>query len=125
MRCENWLLHPGVCCLSVVLLCQAVEAKEALDIQAESITLASVSYQAFFRCNTTLHASFAGIMLCSTTELRLEHATQMLHVSRQQYMALYHDDSARLCCRRAQAAACVTVPVVESWRAGISPSLLV
>eukprot|EP00775_Hariotina_reticulata_P010943 gene10943-11097_t len=28
---------------------QAVEAKEALDIQAESITLASVSYQAFFR----------------------------------------------------------------------------
>jgi preprotein translocase subunit SecA len=29
---------------------QAVEAKEALDINAESITLASVSYQAFFRC---------------------------------------------------------------------------
>lgn len=29
---------------------QAVEAKEGLDIQAESITLASVSYQAFFRC---------------------------------------------------------------------------
>jgi preprotein translocase subunit SecA len=28
---------------------QAVEAKEALDINAESITLASVSYQAFFR----------------------------------------------------------------------------
>lgn len=28
---------------------QAVEAKEALDIQAESVTLASVSYQAFFR----------------------------------------------------------------------------
>ncbi|KAI8466746.1 MAG: chloroplast-associated SecA protein [Monoraphidium minutum] len=28
---------------------QAVEAKEGLDIQAESITLASVSYQAFFR----------------------------------------------------------------------------
>lgn len=29
---------------------QAVEAKESLDINAESITLASVSYQAFFRC---------------------------------------------------------------------------
>jgi preprotein translocase subunit SecA len=28
---------------------QAVEAKEGLDVQAESITLASVSYQAFFR----------------------------------------------------------------------------
>lgn len=28
---------------------QAVEAKEGLEIQAESITLASVSYQAFFR----------------------------------------------------------------------------
>ena len=28
---------------------QAVEAKEGLEIQAESVTLASVSYQAFFR----------------------------------------------------------------------------
>jgi preprotein translocase subunit SecA len=28
---------------------QAVEAKEGLDINAESVTLASVSYQAFFR----------------------------------------------------------------------------
>lgn len=28
---------------------QAVEAKEKLEIQNESITLASVSYQAFFR----------------------------------------------------------------------------
>lgn len=28
---------------------QAVEAKEGLDIQNESVTLASVSYQAFFR----------------------------------------------------------------------------
>lgn len=28
---------------------QAVEAKEGLEINAESITLASVSYQAFFR----------------------------------------------------------------------------
>lgn len=31
---------------------QAVEAKEALEINAESITLASVSYQAFFRWAT-------------------------------------------------------------------------
>ena len=28
---------------------QAVEAKEGLEIQAESVALASVSYQAFFR----------------------------------------------------------------------------
>lgn len=34
---------------------QAVEAKEGLEINAESVTLASVSYQAFFRCGTCQH----------------------------------------------------------------------
>lgn len=45
---------------------QAVEAKEALDINAESITLASVSYQAFFRNFPKL----AGMTGTAATEVR-------------------------------------------------------
>ena len=44
---------------------QAVEAKEGLEVQAESITLASVSYQAFFRA----YPKLAGMTGTAATEV--------------------------------------------------------
>jgi len=44
---------------------QAIEAKEGLDVQAESVTLASVSYQAFFRA----YPKLAGMTGTAATEV--------------------------------------------------------
>jgi preprotein translocase subunit SecA len=44
---------------------QAVEAKEGLEVQAESVTLASVSYQAFFRA----YPKLAGMTGTAATEV--------------------------------------------------------
>ncbi len=45
---------------------QAVEAKEGLEIQNESVTLASVSYQAFFRGYPKLSGGWCGCGLPQT-----------------------------------------------------------
>lgn len=49
ISCKHSIHMRALPSLLPCLFSQAVEAKEGLEIQNESVTLASVSYQAFFR----------------------------------------------------------------------------